>query len=245
MTVESHLEDRERQRLEAQYSEIAELAGGLAHEIKNPLSTISLNLDLMAEELAEGETARDRRLTARVQSMQQECKRLNDVLGAFLQFARAGEIELVEGDLNTLVREFIDTFQPQAAERGIEISPHLASDLPRVKLDRSLMRQVLLNLALNARDAMPHGGLLELQTYERGGRVHLDLIDTGIGIEPRVLPTIFRAFVSSKATGSGLGLPTARKIVEAHGGTLSCESEPGRGTRFTVSLPTADELTPA
>ena len=238
--VESKRDDRERQRLLAQYAEIATLAGGLAHEIKNPLSTIGMNLELMVEDLADSDSLRDRRLLNKIQTVQHECLHLENILKAFLQFARVGELELVELDLNDLVRAFIDFYQPQAAECGIEISPHLATDLPKVRLDHSLMRQVLMNLAINAQQAMPHGGLLELQTYVREGRVYLGLIDNGTGMNKGTTSKMFQAFFSTKTGGSGLGLPTVRKIVEAHHGTISCESEPGRGTRFRISLPPAE-----
>ena len=240
MLVESYLNETERQRLLAQYAEIATLAGGLAHEIKNPLSTIGLNLELMVEELDPQRFPRDRRLLAKIQSVQRECRNLEKILNAFLQFARVGELDLIPGNLNDVVLEFLDFYKPQAAGCSIEISPHLESGLPLVPLDRSLMRQVLMNLALNAQQAMPNGGLLELQTYYRDGRVHLDLIDNGSGMDERTREKMFQAFFSTRAAGSGLGLPTARKIIESHGGTISCESEPGRGTRFTVSLPPAE-----
>jgi signal transduction histidine kinase len=130
-------------------------------------------------------------------------------------------------------------YQPEAERHGIELRPHLASDLPRVRADRKLLRQVLLNLALNAQQAMPEGGLLEWQTYDRDGRVCLDVIDTGCGISEVARSKLFQVFFSTKPGGNGLGLPTVRKIVEAHGGTIQCESEPGRGTRFTIRLPAA------
>lgn len=237
--VQSSLDECERERLQAQYAEIATLAGGLAHEIKNPLSTIGMILELMVEDLGEGETPRDRRLLTKVQTIQRECRHLQDILNAFLQFARVGELELVETDLNELVRDFIDFYQPQANEQGIEISPHLASDLLPVRVDRSLIRQILMNLALNAQEAMPDGGTLELQTHVNGSRVHLEFIDSGVGMGERTREKIFNAFFSTKPSGNGLGLPTVRKIVEAHNGTISCDSEPGRGTRFTISLPAA------
>jgi len=230
------LDDRERTWLREQYAEIAALAGGLAHEIRNPLSTIGMLLELMVEELAEAESPRDRRMLTKVQTVQRECRHLEDILNAFLQFARAGELELVDSDLNQLVREFIDFYQPQAHEHGIEISPHLESDLPIVRVDRSLFRQMLMNLALNAQQAMPNGGLLELQTAYSDGRIHLALIDNGVGMDATTREKMFQAFFSTKSEGSGLGLPTVRKIVEAHNGTISCESEPGRGTRFVISL---------
>lgn len=242
MTVETSV-DQERERLQKQYAEIATLAGGLAHEIRNPLSTIGMNLELMAEDLEEPESPRDRRLLNKLQLVQRECKHLEDILNAFLQFARAGELELVECDLNELVRDFIEFYQPQADECHIDLSPHLASDLPPVLLDTSLMRQVLMNLAQNAQQAMPQGGLLELQTYVRDGLVQLDMIDNGAGMNERTLQKMFQVFFSTKPGGSGLGLPTVRKIVEAHNGAITCESEPGRGTRFTISLPPAKRET--
>ena len=229
--------EQERQRLLAQYAEIATLAGGLAHEIKNPLSTISLNLELLLEDLAEDTSPHNHRRLTKIRNVQRECGHLEDILNAFLQFARAGELELVEGDLNAIVSKFIDFYQPQAAESNIEISPHLATDLSMVLLDESLIRQVLLNLAINAQQAMPDGGLLEILTRLHEGKVCLEMIDTGLGMDERAREKMFQVFFSTKQGGSGLGLPTVRKIVEAHHGTISCDSDLGRGTRFTISLP--------
>lgn len=234
------VDNQERQRLVDLYSEIASLAGGLAHEIRNPLSTMSLNLELLSEELEESDNPRDQKLLKRIQKVQSECHHLNEILNAFLQFARVGELELVEADLNAVVRDFVEFYQPTAAEYQIEISPHLESNLPGVKLDQSLMRQVLMNLAQNAQQAMPQGGLLELQTFTRNGTVRLEFIDTGEGMDESTRARLFDVFFSTKADGSGLGLPTVRKIVQAHRGSISCESEPGKGTRFSISLPVAE-----
>ena len=235
--METQFDQNERERLLAQYAEIATLAGGLAHEIKNPLSTISMNLELLAEELQDGDSPRDRRMLRKIEVVRRECRHLQDILDAFLQFARVGQLELVEADLNRIVQDFITFYQREAEKHGIEISPHLCPNLPPVQLDESLMRQVLMNLARNAQQAMPNGGTLELQTYERDGRVVLEFIDNGAGMDERTRSKMFQVFFSTKPGGSGLGLPTVRKIVEAHHGTIECESEPGRGTRFTISLP--------
>jgi signal transduction histidine kinase len=232
-------DERQRQRLLDQYAEIATLAGGLAHEIRNPLSTIRLNLELLAEDLQPLDDPRQRRMLGKVERIQRECRHLDDILAAFLQFARAGELELSDENLGSIVEEFVRFYQPEADRHGIELRPHLASDLPHVRADRNLLRQVLLNLALNAQQAMPEGGLLEWQTYVKDGRVCLDVIDTGCGISEAARGKLFQVFFSTKPGGNGLGLPTVRKIVEAHGGTIACESEPGRGTRFTISLPAA------
>jgi signal transduction histidine kinase len=238
--MSSHqFEHEERQRLQRQYAEIATLAGGLAHEIKNPLSTMSMLLELLAEDLAAGDSQRDRRMQTKVATIQKECRHLEEILNAFLKFARVGELELTPTDLNRVVMDFIEFYAPEAKEHRLEISPHLASDLPPVALDLSLMRQVLMNLALNAQQAMPNGGLLELQTFARDGRVHLSVIDNGQGMDERTRARLFEVFFSTKPNGNGLGLPTVRKIIDAHHGTITCESEPGRGTRFTISLPPA------
>ena len=234
------MEDQERQRLLAQYAEIATLAGGLAHEIRNPLSTINLNLELLCEEVQDSETQRDRRMHNKIKKLQAQCQHLDDIVTAFLQFARAGEIQLVDADLNAVVRDFVEFYKPTATEHRIEISPHLEADLPSVRLDKSLMRQVLQNLAQNAQQAMPSGGLLELQTFQRDQRVVLEIIDTGTGMDEKTRSKLFHVFYSTKPNGSGLGLPTVRKIVEAHGGTISCESALGRGTRFSIALPFAE-----
>jgi len=227
----------ERQRLLDRYSEIAVLAGGLAHEIKNPLSTIRLNLELLTEDLEESESPRDRRMLKKIESVQRECKNLEGILDDFLKYARVGELELVATDLNEVVRDFIEFYQPEAAAQGVEISPHLSGDLPPVRLDRALFRQVLMNLALNAQQAMPKGGLLELQTCLKDGRAQLDLIDTGCGMDEQTQSRIFQVFFSTKPSGNGLGLATVKRIVEAHGGRITVASEPHRGTRFTIALP--------
>lgn len=240
MAVETLLSADERQRLVAQFAEIAALAGGLAHEIKNPLSTISLNLDLLAEDVASGESPRDRRMLKKILAVQQECRRLEAILDDFLKFARVGELDVSEGDLNQVVRDFLEFYQPELAQNGVEVSPHLAPDLPAVRLDRDLFRQVLLNLVLNAQQAMPRGGIIEVQTRYRNRRIELDIIDNGCGMDEQTRSRIFDVFFSTKPAGSGLGLATVKRIVEAHGGRVTVDSAPARGTRFTVSLPPAE-----
>jgi signal transduction histidine kinase len=232
----------ERERLLAQFAEIAALAGGLAHEIKNPLSTISLNLELLIEDVSEGDSARDRRILKKLLSLQQECRRMGGILEDFLKFARAGQPAATACDLNQLVREFLEFYQPEASANGIEISPHLGPDLPEVNLDPGLFRQVLLNLAINAQQAMPRGGLVEIQTRFRDGRVELEMIDNGCGMDEKTLSRIFEVFWSNKSSGSGLGLPTVKRIVEAHDGRVFVDSAPGRGTQFTISLPPAVKM---
>jgi signal transduction histidine kinase len=223
--------------LDEQYAELAELAGGFIHEIKNRLSTLGLNLQLLAEDFQEPQSPRERRALDRVQRLQHECGRLVNVSNDFLRFARVKDLELVPADLGDVIEEMIDFFGPSARQANIEIKSYLPADLPPVRLDRELFKQALLNLMLNAEQAMPEGGELTLQAVVEPGCVCLSLIDTGKGMNSETLQRIFRPFFSTRAGGTGLGLPTTRKIIEAHGGSIAVESEIGKGTKFTLRLP--------
>jgi len=228
----------ERERLQTQNTELATLAGGLAHEIRNPLSTIRMNLELLAEDLEEEEeVSAARRMLQRVQKLQTECLNLEGVLDAFLQFARAGQLNLEAASLNDEVDDFLKFLAAQAEETSVELRPHFDANLPSVQIDKRLLRQVLGNLARNALQAMPEGGTRELLTMVRDGDIVLEVIDTGEGMDEATVAKMFQAFFSTRSGGSGLGLPTVRRIIEAHNGRISCDSAPGRGTRFTISLP--------
>lgn len=233
------------ERLREQYSEIATLAGGLAHEIRNPLSTIRMNLDLLFEDAVESEDPKTRRMLRKLETIRRECSHLEGLLNAFLQFARAGEMQRQRCDLSRLVEAFIEFYKPEADKYGIALQPHLATDLPPVEVDENLIRQLLMNLTRNAQQAIPAGGggTIAFQTYCRDGQVILEIIDTGVGIPEAARQKLFQIFFSTKATGTGLGLPTVRKIVEAHQGTVQCDSEPGKGTRFTITLPACNSET--
>ncbi len=234
--------DEVNQKLVDQYTEIAQLAGGLAHEIKNPLSTIGLNIELLAEDLGGDDSPRARRALSKIAVVQRECQRLQDLLNDFLAFARVRKPRLESSDLNEEVRRLLDFFRPKAAETKIEIVTYLQSDLPGVLLDRETFQSALLNLVLNAQQAMPQGGQLVISTETTSRGVALHLIDTGAGMDERTRSKIFDAFYTTKSGGSGLGLPIARKIVEGHGGQMRVESEVGRGTQFTIELPVPPRL---
>ncbi|MGF1582281.1 MAG: nitrogen regulation protein NR(II) [Gemmataceae bacterium] len=239
-------------------AELAEMAGGFIHEIKNHLGTLGLNLQLLAEDFAEPENQRERRALTRVLKLQSQCQHLVDVSNDFLRFARIKDLNLVSTDLNKIVEDMIDFYGPTAQASSIQITSFLPADLPHVWLDEDLFRQALLNLMLNASQAMPDGGKLTIQaavepnstttqldaddstTRSSGPMLALHLIDTGKGMELEVLSKIFEPFYSTKKTGSGLGLPTTKRIIEAHRGTIFVESEAGRGTKFTIHLPIQD-----
>lgn len=233
----SDLASSERKRLQAQNTELATLAGGLAHEIRNPLSTIGMHLELLAEDLDEDESARSRRMLERVTKLQFECHQLEEILNAFLQFARAGEPQRELRSLNETLTDYLEFLEPLATEHDVEVRPHLDANLPEIKLDSALFRQVLTNLGQNALQAMPKGGTLEFITSVRDDSIALEVIDTGNGMDEKTRERMFQAFFSTRSGGSGLGLPTVRRIIEAHDGTIACDSEPGQGTRFTIQLP--------
>ena len=234
--------DAVKQELVAQYAAIAQLAGGLAHEIKNPLSTLRLNIELLAEDFRDSEVPRDRRALRKIDLVQRECQRLQDMLDGFLDFAKVRRLKLDPSDLNVQVTQVLDFFRPKAQEGRIEVIDYLSSDLATVLLDRESFHGAMLNLVLNAQQAMPEGGQLVIRTYNTARGVALDLIDTGCGMDAETQEHAFDAFYSTKGGGSGLGLPTTRKIIEAHGGRITLQSEVGRGTQFTIALPVPPRL---
>ena len=220
------------------YLELAELAGGFIHEIKNHLNTLTLNLQLLGEEFETQESQKERRAFERISRLHDECRRLVELSNDFLRFARIEDLQFVEADLGSVVGRMVEFFAPTAKARKIDVNWYPASDLPTVNLDVEMFERVLLNLMLNAEDAMPDGGSLTIQARpNESSGVTLDVIDTGIGIPADVVPKLFRPFVTTKERGNGLGLATARKIVRAHGGDITIQSEPGHGTKFTVTIP--------
>jgi two-component system, NtrC family, sensor histidine kinase HydH len=230
------------QRLMDQYTEIARLAGALAHEIKNPLSTIRLNMELLAEDLEDAQTPAQRRALKRIEVTHRECQRLQQLLDDFLNYAKVRHLDLRPTDLNAEIADALDFFEPEAQEAHVDIVRYVDPELPSVLLDREAFRGAFLNLLLNAKQAMPKGGQLVVRTTSHNGNVAMYLIDTGCGMDERTAAQMFDAFFSTKPGGSGLGLPTTAKIIEAHGGRITVESEVGRGTQFTVELPAPARL---
>lgn len=227
------------QHLRNQYTEIAQLAGGLAHEIRNPLSTMRLTLDLLAEDFRDATTERERRAIQKIDRVRRESHRLENLLEDFLRVVRVDGLELVPSDLNGVLEDVRDFCEPQSLAQGIVTRFQADPDLPRVALHVDSFKQALLNLIRNAQLAMPEGGELILRTRRdhSGDGALLDIVDTGTGIPPEAISRVFEPFYSTRPRGSGLGLPMTRRIIDAHGGTISLDSEPGKGTRFLIWLP--------
>lgn len=245
MTSEAESEpsgDESFEQLRRQYSELASLAGSLAHEIKNPLSVIRMNMELLAEDFAVPETPRERRALSKIEMVSRQCVRLENLLNDFLRFSKVRNLDLRIGSLNEQVERVLDLFAPQARETGVEIVRYLDHDLPSILLSSEMLQAALVNLVKNALEAMPNGGQFIARTRGTRTGVALDLIDSGTGMDERTAIKMFDTFYTTKSGGSGLGLPTARKIIEAHGGRIGVHSEVGRGTQFTLEFPTPPRI---
>jgi signal transduction histidine kinase len=230
---------------------LSRLASGLAHEIKNPLSTVAINLALLEEEWSramgprgtEAEfTPRQRRSLKRLGTLQREVQRLEHIVDEFLRFARGGEINRAPHDMRTLVCELLEFVEPEDDAQGIRHHVDLEVGLPLVLVDEGAIKQAVLNLLVNARQAMPGGGELLVRLRRDGNWLELSVTDTGVGMDEAQIERCFDEYWTGKKGGTGLGLSTTRRIVEEHGGSITVVSEPGRGTSFTVYLPLFVEL---
>lgn len=229
---------------------LARLAGGLAHEIKNPLSTMAINLTLLEEEFQPapggdgGQSPAEKRSLKRVKTLQREVTRLEGILEDFLRFARGGDINRAPADLVALVRDALEFAEPELEAEGVRLHALLPGSLPLVMLDGGTFRQALLNLIVNARQAMPGGGELIVELRRDGPRAELTITDSGVGMSPEQLEQCFDLYYSTKRNGTGLGLATVKRIIEMHDGEIGVMSEEGRGTRFVMWLPLLQEIRP-
>lgn len=248
----------ERKARDAQrMAEIGAMTGGLAHEIKNPLSTIGLNAQLLGESIGELEID-DRekgRLQRRVDSLRREVERLRDILHDFLKFAGNVRIEPAPNDLNKVVEELADFYLPQAMHLGVRLRTELAPGPLMAPIDPAHFKQALLNLVLNATQAMepratagaaPEPGRpkeLILRTAPAPARPGADpewevhVIDTGPGIPSEIKDRLFTPYFTTKSGGSGLGLPTAKRLIDEHSGSIEVVSTLGAGSDFIVRVP--------
>jgi signal transduction histidine kinase len=220
-------------------AELGLLTGGLAHEMKNPLSTVQLNLQLLREDLDPTNPAFGR-LVHRLATVQREVGRLKDILDDFLRYAGKLELERRPVDLNELLEELVDFFLPQAQLQHVQLRLRRGEGPVVASVDARLLKQAVLNLMLNAVQAMNEGGgELILGTQRRGDEAVIDVIDTGRGISAEDRPLIFQAYYSTKRGGTGLGLAMAQRIVQEHGGRIDVRSEAGKGSDFSIVLPAA------
>jgi len=219
------------------------LAGGLAHEIKNPLSTFGMNLQLLEEDLEGLQGAVRARISSRLNLLRREAERLNETLDDFLRFAQFRKLDLATRDLRELMDELINFLEPELKTRNIDMLKQFPQEPVMVELDANLFKQAVLNIMLNAEQAIERDGQIVLQLSDKGDYAQLDFIDTGVGISPEDLKRVFNIYFSTRQNGSGLGLATTKRIIEAHGGSIKIASEPGKGTNVTVKMPKVAEKT--
>jgi signal transduction histidine kinase len=211
---------------------LGELAAGLAHEIRNPLAGIAGVIELLGRELPDSSPSHDiwKDVRAEIQQIQR-------ILNELLEYARPRPPQFHAGNLNATAEQAVHLAQQQVLTRPIRIELVKAPELRPVEHDAAQIQQVLLNLLLNAIQAIDGQGTVEVRLQEHDGFADVSVRDTGRGIDPSHLPNIFRPFFTTKGKGTGLGLSLAQRIVEGHGGTIVVSSAVGKGSRFSVRLP--------
>jgi signal transduction histidine kinase len=232
---------------------LGRLMAGVAHEVKNPLNAMTIHLELLKQKLAAvrepitvaagagaGASAKTIDLTKHVNIIGSEIRRLDEVVGGFLKFARPDELKLQPVQLASLISEVVTMVGPEAERRGIIIKAECAADLPEINADPGMLSQALLNLAINGCQAMADGGTLRFACRPAARRrVEVDVEDTGVGIPPEHLSRIFDLYFTTKEKGSGIGLSMVYRIVQLHDGEVEVQSTPGHGTRFRLLFPQA------
>ena len=238
-----------RARSAERLAEVGSMTAGLAHEIKNPLSTIGLNAQLLAEgieELSVGEEDQRARLLRRLGALRREVERLKGILTDFLTYAGELRLDRKPDDLRRLIEELVDFYIPQAQQQGVLLRFDAPPAAVTVDIDAAHIKQAVLNLMLNATQAMKAASsptkelMLRLTVRteaDRRSAAVIHVIDTGPGITPEVRERLFQPYFTTKASGTGLGLATSRRIAEAHGGSIELATEPGKGSDFQIILP--------
>jgi signal transduction histidine kinase len=229
-------------------AEIGSMTGGLAHEIKNPLSTIGLNAQLLKEGIEDSDLdeSQKTRLVRRIEALGRETERLRGILEDFLEYAGELHLSLAPVPINQIVEELADFFSPTTEGAGVRLRIETAPSSPMLSVDTDHLKQAILNLMLNAVHAMEKQEVgtkdlilrveVGVDEHEQGVvRVHIT--DTGPGIDDETRAKIFHPYFTTRSSGTGLGLPTSRRIAEAHHGLLELHSEPGRGSDFVIVLP--------
>jgi signal transduction histidine kinase len=228
---------------------LGRLLAGVAHEVKNPLNAMTIHLELLKQKVgsikepivvptAAGTPGKPLDLAKHVNIISSEIKRLDEVVAGFLKFARPEELKLQPVRLNTVLRDVVMTITPEAHRRGIAVREECPASLPEINADQGMLMQAVLNLAINALQAMPEGGTLRLGCRTTANRrVELFVEDTGVGIAPENLPRIFDLYFTTKEKGSGIGLSMVFRIVQLHDGEVEVQSTPGHGTTFRLMFP--------
>ncbi len=215
---------------------LGRITAGVAHEVKNPLNSMRLWLENLKESLPADSDANSHQA---VQVLDKEIDRLDAVVKRFLDFTRPMEVKLEQTQLSQLLHEVLEVARPQLLKANVEVVQSLPTDVPEVFVDRDLLKQAVLNLVLNAVEAMPGGGQIRLELTRRAEMAEISVADTGKGIAPENRQKIFQLFFTTRPGGSGIGLASTFRIVQLLNGSIDFKSEVGRGTTFRIELPLA------
>jgi len=241
---------------------LGRLMAGVAHEVKNPLNAMTIHLELLKNKLSRADApvvasvsasslgssapssvlhppSSSADVSKHVDIIAKEIRRLDQVLNGFLRFARPDELKLQPTQLAAVVSDVITTVAPEADRMHVTVKHECPPGLPAINADQAMLRQALLNLALNSCQAMPDGGALRIVCRAARDRVEVDVEDTGIGIPPENLEKIFDLYFTTKERGTGIGLSMVYRIVQLHDGEIEVQSTPGSGTRFRLVFPQA------
>ncbi len=214
------------------------LASGLAHEIRNPLNAMNMNLQMLEEEIQLSQGMEREDYGELLDSTKSEIERLERMVNNFLAYARPARTRFEKRNLNQLIQELARFLEADFRQSGVTMELVLQPMLPEAELDETQFKQAVMNLLVNARQILKNGGKVQVRTRPgAAGELVLEIEDNGPGIPPEAKEKIFEVFFSSRGGGTGLGLPIARQIVERHGGTLELDTEPGRGTTFRIRIP--------
>ena len=213
------------------------LTAGVAHEIKNPLGSIGIHLELMKKEMSGKQQIETQKVMENLLIIKEEVDRLNRIVMDFLFTVRPMNAELSYDELNRVVRELLDFMKFEIAGAGITVDTDLAKANPQILMDERYMKQAVLNILKNAISAMPDGGMLRVQTVQKGNELLLKISDTGVGIPDEHMGKIFEPYFTTKDFGSGLGLTLVYKIVKEHMGDIEINSKVGEGTSITLRFP--------
>ncbi len=215
---------------------VGRITAGVAHEVKNPLNSMRLWLENLKESLPPDT---DGAAAQAVGVLDAEIDRLDTVVKRFLDFSRPMEVRLEQTQLADILQEVLEIAQPQLQKANVQVAQLIPIGVPEVFVDQALLKQAVLNLVLNAVDAMPQGGTLELTLSRRGDMAEITVGDTGRGIPPENRQKVFQLFFTTRPGGNGIGLASTFRIVQLHNGSIDFTSEVGRGTTFRIELPLA------
>jgi signal transduction histidine kinase len=216
---------------------VGTFASGLAHEVRNPLNSINLQLSILERRLGRMDPGGSGELRELTGVIREEITRLDGLVGDFLQFSRTNRVQHVPQDLDVLIDEVVRLLRPEARASQVTLRRQRSGDpMPQLRIDAERMKQVVLNLVQNAIEAMPEGGVVTIESGLVQGRAQFVVRDQGPGLPPDL--DVFQLFVTTKPKGTGLGLSIAQQVVLEHGGEIAARNEAAGGAAFVVSLPT-------